>query len=155
DFLNEVATANLAYAAERYNVSIAQAAIAAAKEFPNPSLQLAGGRDVTHSGSQRMPSTYGVALTQTVELGGKRKYRILGTRENYAAAAATLDDFLRNLKFDAAAAFADALALLRSAEQKRNSAVYLSRLAETQRERFRGGDISQGDMLQTQVEEQR
>ncbi len=154
EFLSEVATANLEYAAQRYNLSVSEAAVAAAKEFQNPTLEFSGGRDVTHSGSERMPSTYGASLTQTIELGGKRKYRILGARQNYAAAAATLDEFLRNLKLDAAAAFADALALSRSAEQKRQSAEYLSRLTETQRERFRAGDISQADMLQTQVEEQ-
>lgn len=154
EFLNEVVAANLDYAAQRYNVSIAQATLAAAKEFQNPTIQLNGGRDVTHGGDQRMPDTYGAALTQTIELGGKRKYRILGARENYQAAAATLDDFLRNLKLDAAAAFADALALSQSAEQKKQSADYLSRLTETQRVRFRAGDISRADMLQTQVEEQ-
>jgi cobalt-zinc-cadmium efflux system outer membrane protein len=154
EFLNQVVAANLDYAAQRYNVSIAEAAVAAAKEFQNPTLQLNGGRDVTHSGSQRMPDTYGASLTQTIELGGKRKYRTLGARQNYAAASATLDDFLRNLKLDAAAAFADALSLSRSAEQKRQSADYLNRLAQTQRDRFQAGDISQADMLQTQVEQQ-
>jgi len=154
EFLTEVVAANLDYAAQRYNVSIAQAAVAAAKEFQNPTIELNGGRDVTHSGREQMASTIGAALTQTIELGGKRKYRIAGARQNYAAAAATLDDFLRNLKFDAAAAFTDAMALSRSAEQKRESAEYLSRLAETQRERFRAGEISQADVLQTQVEEQ-
>lgn len=154
EFLAEVAEANLDYAAQRYNVSIAQAAIAAAKQFQNPNLQLNGAFDVTHSGSQRLPSTAGAGLTQTIELGGKRKYRILGARYNYAATAATLDAFLYNLKLDAAAAFADALALSRSAEQKRKSAEYLSHLLDTQRERRRAGDLSQADLLQTQVEEQ-
>ena len=154
EFLSEVAKANLDYAAQRYNVSIAQAAIAAAKQFQNPNLQLNGAVDVTHSGSQRMPSTAGAGLTQTIEMGGKRKYRILGARYNYAAAAATLDAFLYNLKLDASAAFADALALSRSADQKRKSAEYLSHLLDTQRERRRAGDLSQADLLQTQVEEQ-
>jgi len=153
-FLKEVAEANLDYASQRYNVSLAEAAVAAAKVFPNPTLDLNGGRDVTQSGSQRLPSTAGAALTQTLELGGKRKYRILGARQSYAAAAATLDGFLRNLRLDAATAFADALALARNAEQKRQSADYLRRLAETQRARLRAGDISQADLLQTQVEEQ-
>ncbi len=154
DFLSEAATANLDYAAQRYAVSIAEAAVAAAEEFHNPTLQVNGGRDITHDGRERLPSAYGASLTQTLELGGKRKHRLLSARQNFAAAAATLEDFLRNLKLDAAAAFADALALSRSAEQKRNSAEYLTRLAETQRERFRAGDINQADLLQTQVEEQ-
>ena len=96
EFLNEVAEANLDYAAQRYNVSIAEAAVAAAKEFQNPTLQLNGGRDVTHGGDQRLPSTYGASLTQTIELGGKRKYRIRGARQSYAAATAAYDGFLRN-----------------------------------------------------------
>lgn len=154
EFLNEVAAANLDYAAQRYNVSIAAAAVATAREFQNPTLQLNGGRDVTHSGEERLPSTYGASLTQTIELGGKRKYRILGARQSYAAVSATLDGFLRNLRLDAAAAFVDALALSRSAEQKRQSAEALARLAETQRDRYRAGDISRADLLQTQVEEQ-
>jgi cobalt-zinc-cadmium efflux system outer membrane protein len=154
EFLNEVARANLDYAAQRYNVSIAQAAIAAAKEFPNPTLQLTGARDVTHGGSQRMPSTYGASMTQTIELGGKRKYRILGARQNHSAAAATLESFLRNLKLDAAAAFADSLALSRTAAHKRQAADYLRTLANAQRERLRAGDVGEVDVLQTQVEEQ-
>ncbi len=154
EFLSEVAAANLDYTAQRYNVSIAQAAMAAAREFPNPTVQLAGGRDVTHSGEQRLPTTYGASLTQTIELGGKRKYRIRNARENYAATAATLEGFLRNLKLDAAAAFADALALARSAEEKNKSAEDLARLTETQRARRAAGDISQAEFLQTEVEEQ-
>src|SRR5262249_31055361 len=150
--LNEVAVANLDYAAQRYNVSIAQAAIAAAKEFPNPTLQLGGGRDVTHGGHEEMPSTFWAAGTQTLRVGGKRKYRVQGARQTYAAAASTLEDFLRNLKLDAAEAFADALSTSRSAQQKRESAQYLTKLADAQRERRRLGDISQAEMLQAQVE---
>ena len=153
-FLNEVAAANLDYAAQRYNVSIARATIAAAREFANPTLQLNGGRDVTHSGQEEMPATVGASLVQTIEPGGKRKYRIRGARESYAATASTLEDFLRNLKFDAAEAFAEALSLSRSALQKRESAEFLDRLSEVQRERRRLGDISQADMLQAQVEAQ-
>jgi cobalt-zinc-cadmium efflux system outer membrane protein len=154
EFLSEVVRANLDYAAQRYNLSIAQAAVAAAKEFKNPSLQMAGERDVSHSGSERMPSTYGATLTQTIELGGKRKYRILGARQNYAAAAATLESFFRNLKLDAATAFADALALFRTAQQKRQTAEYLRSLLMAQSERLRAGDVGEVDVLQTQIEAQ-
>jgi len=69
---------------------LAEAAVATAKVFPNPTLNLGGGRDATQSGSQRLPSTAGAAVTQTLELGGKRKSRVLGARQSYAAAAAAL-----------------------------------------------------------------
>jgi cobalt-zinc-cadmium efflux system outer membrane protein len=152
-FLNEVASANLDYAAQRYNVSIAQAGIAAAREFPNPVLQVNSGSDITHSGREKLPSNVGGSLVQTLELGGKRKYRILAARRSFAATASTLEDFLRNLKLDAATAFADALSSSRSAAQKRASAKDLTHLADTQRQRRQLGDISEADMLQAQVEE--
>lgn len=154
EFLEETARANLEYAAQRYNLPLAQAAVAAAREFKNPTLGLNSGRDVTHSGMERLPDTYGTSLTQTFETGGKRRYRVQGARQSESAAAATVQDFLRNLKFDAAAAFADALASAQSAEDKKQSAAFLSSLVERQRERQRAGDISLADLLQTQLEEQ-
>lgn len=87
EFLERVARENLAYAAQRYNVSLAQAAVEAAREFQNPTLQLGAGRDVTHGGRDRMPDLFNASLTQTIELGGKRKYRILSARQNLAATA--------------------------------------------------------------------
>jgi len=164
-FLKEVVAANLDYAAQRYNVSIAQAAIAAAKEFQNPTLELSGDRDLTFhgktgTGSDGRPANLtqvesrGVGLTQPIEWPGKRRARILGARQNQAAAAATLESFLRNLKLDAAAAFAEALAQSRTAEQKRQTAEFLTNLVKAQHERLRVGDVGEVDVLRTQVEEQ-
>jgi cobalt-zinc-cadmium efflux system outer membrane protein len=164
-FLNEVVAANLDYAAQRYNVSIAEVAVAAAKEFPNPTLQLSGNRDMTHHGKTGIGTdgnpanltqveSRGVGLTQTLELGGKRKYRILAARQSQTAAAATLESFLLNLKLDAAAAFAEALAKTQTAAQKRQAADYLADLVEAQRQRVRVGDTGEVDLLQTRVEEQ-
>jgi cobalt-zinc-cadmium efflux system outer membrane protein len=154
NFLSEVASGNLDYAAERYNVSIAEAAVAAAKMFPNPTLDLGTNDDITLHGRQRMASSYGVGITQTIETGGKRKHRILGARQNHTAVAATLDDFLRQLRLDAAEAFVEALALTQSAKQKEESAAYLEQLAVRQQQRFSAGDISESEMLQARVEEQ-
>jgi len=164
-FLSEVVAGNLDYAAQRYNVSLAEAAVAAAKEFPNPTLQFGGDRDMTYhgktgTGSDGQPAkltqveTYGVGLTQPLELGGKRKYRILAARQGHTAAAATLKSFLLNLKLDATAAFADALAKTQTASQKRQAADYLTGLVEAQRHRVRVGDAGEVDLLQTRVEEQ-
>ena len=46
-FLAEVAQNNLEYAAQRYNVSIAQAQIVQAKVFPNPVLGASGSTDIS------------------------------------------------------------------------------------------------------------
>lgn len=151
-FLNEAVAANLNYAAQRYNMPIAQAAVAAARVFPNPTLDLSGGRDVTHSGDERMPSTAGFGITQTFELGGKRAARVLVADRNLRAASATLDSFLHNLRADASAAFVDGLALRQSLEQKRRTARSLDDLVAANEQRLRVGDVGEVDVTQSRVE---
>ncbi len=152
-FLSEVLSANLNYAAQRYNVSIAQAALEAARVFlPNPTLSLDGARDVTHGDAERMPTTSGFMFTQTIELGGKRRARIRVADLNLRAASATLDDFLRNLRADASAAFVDGLALRQALEQKRRSARSLDDLVVANEHRLRVGDVGEVDVNQSRVE---
>ena len=71
----------------------------------------------------------------------------------YRAAAATLEDFLRNLKLDATAAYAEALATQRTLEQQRKAADYLSQLVLAQQRRSPGGDIGETDLTQSRVDE--
>jgi cobalt-zinc-cadmium efflux system outer membrane protein len=164
EFLNEVAEKNLDYAAQRYNVDIAKADIAIAKEFPNPNLNLNGGKDVRNwyrklpdaSGrlvSQTMPEPVGIGIDQTIEYYGKRKWRVRVADQAHRAAADTLEDFLRNLKLDASAAFVEALAAQRALEQQREAAGYLSQLVAAQRLRFEAGDIGETDLTQSRVDE--
>jgi len=163
-FLNEVAAANLDYAAQRYNVDIAKAAIAIAKEFPNPTLSLSGSRDLRFHGvtapdengrpvDQTQAESRGVGVDQTIEFFGKRKWRIRTADQAYRAAAATLEDFLRNLKLNAAEAYVQALAAQLTLEQQRKAADYLGRLVAAQRLRFKAGDITQTDLTQSRVDE--
>jgi cobalt-zinc-cadmium efflux system outer membrane protein len=152
-FLNEVAAANLDYAAQRYNVDIARAAVAVAKEFPNPNLNLGDGRDLRFHGSQALPEPASVGINQTVEYFGKRKWRIRTADQACRAAAATLEDFLRNLKLDAAEAYVTALATQSALEQQRKTTDYLNQLVATQKHRFHAGDISETDLTQARVDE--
>ncbi|MGO8675776.1 MAG: TolC family protein [Limisphaerales bacterium] len=164
EFLNETAAANLDYAAQRYNVDIAKAAIAIAREFPNPTLNLNGAKDARNWNrnlpgengrlvSQAMPEPMGVGLDQTIEYFGKRKWRVRVAGHAHRAAAATLEDFLRQLKLDASAAFVDALATQRALEQERQAASYLSQLVVAQRRRLSAGDIGETDLTQSRVDE--
>ncbi len=153
DFLNEVAVANLDYAAQRYNVDIAKAAVAIAKEFPNPNLNLGDSRDLRFHGSQALPQPAGIDVDQPVEYFGKRKWRIRTADHAYRAAAATLEDFLRNLKLDASEAFVGALAAQRTLEQQRTATDYLNRLVAAQHHRFNAGDITETDLTQSRVDE--
>jgi len=153
EFLNEVAVANLDYAAQRYNADIAKAAVAIAKEFPNPNLNLGDSRDLRFHGSQALPEPAGIGIDQPVEFFGKRKWRIRTADHAYRAAAATIEDFLRNQKLDASEAFVAALAAQRTLEQQRDATDYLKQLVAAQQHRFDAGDITETDLTQSRVDE--
>src|SRR5581483_2486348 len=164
-FIREVLASNLDFAAQRYNVDMAQADAEAARLLPNPSLSLSGDRDLTFhdryaTGTDgqpallRQPENRSIGLDQTLEWPGKRHWRIKMADQTLRAAAATLQDFLRNLKLDAASAFADALLAQRTVEQLRAAAGFLAELDQAQQARFKAGDIGQPDLAQSQVEEQ-
>jgi len=153
DYLSKVVSSNLAYAAQRYNVTVAETVVAAAKLFQNPVLQVgSGGHDMTYYGRQELPGTYQFMISQTFELGGKRFKRWLVARKNYAATSATLQSFLQNLRLDASAAYADAIVLGKMASQFQRTATLLRELLLAQGERQKAGDISDVDLLQTRVE---
>jgi len=153
EFLNEVAQANLDYAAQRYNMDIARAAVAIAKEFPNPTLNLNGARDLRFHGDQAQTQARGVGIDQTIEYFGKRKWRARVADQAYRAAAATLEDFLRNLKVDASEAYVAALSTQRTVEQQRKAAEYLSQLVVAQQHRLSVGDVGETDVTQSRVDE--
>ena len=151
-FLSEVAAANLDYAAQRYNVDLARAAVALAREFPNPNLSLGDSRDLRYHGSQALPEPASAGLDQTIEYFGKRKWRLRTAELSYRAAAATLEDFLRNLKLDASEAYVTALACQKTYAQQREATEYLNRLADVQAHRFQAGDIGETDLTQSRVD---
>ena len=162
-YLEEVLGANLSYAAQRYNVDIAEAEAAAARLWPNPTLALSAGRDLTFHGkkavdgsgqlvSQTLPEARSISLSQPFDISGKRHWRIRTADQTYKAVAADLNSFLINLQLDAAAAFAEALAARATLEQQRKAAEYMSELASVQHVRLKTGDISEADYLQSRIE---
>jgi outer membrane protein, heavy metal efflux system len=152
DYLTKVASSNLAYAAKRYDIPIAETVVAAAKLFQNPVVQFGVAHDMTYYGRQELPSTYQYMISQTFELGGKRFKRWLVARKNFAATSSTLQSFLQNLRLDASSAYADAIALGKMAGQFQRTATLLRELLLVQEERLKAGDISDVDLLQTRVE---
>jgi len=159
EFLNEVAEANLDYAAQRYNVDIAKAAVAIAREFQNPTLNLGDSHELRFAGryvngvDQSEPEALNVGIAQTIPIGGKRKWGIRMATQNYHSAAATLDDFVRNLKLNASEAFVGALAAQRELEQQHKTTDYLRQLVAVQDHRFKAGDIGETDLTQSRVDE--
>ena len=164
NYLTEVLDMNLGYAAQRYNLDIAKAEADAMHLWPNPRLGLQANRDLTFHGkkaddgsgrlvSQTMPEPRSIGVSQSFDLSGKRRFRIRTADQSYKAAAASLSDFLLNLRLDAAAAFAEALAARATLEQQRKAVDYMSELVQVQSVRLKNGDISEADYMQSRIEE--
>lgn len=164
NYLNEVLSVNLGYAAQRYNVDIAKAEADAAHLWSNPALGLAASRDLTFHGkkavdgsgnavSQTLSEPRSISLSQPFDISGKRRRRIRTADQTYKAAATNLKDFLRNLRLDAAVAFAEALAANATLEQQRKAVDYMTELVQIQQIRLKTGDISEADYLQSRLEE--
>jgi len=162
-FLGEVFASNLDYAAERYEVDMARAEAAEARLLPNPTLEVSADRDRTFRRQraldedgelvpQRMPQTQSIGITQTLELGGKRKWRSRAAAAGANAAASELEDFRVQLRREASEAFIEALAAQHLLAQKREEAETLEAFSAAQRLRAELGDVAEVEALQAQTE---
>jgi outer membrane protein, heavy metal efflux system len=140
---------NLDYAAQAYNVPVADAQVSVAHLYPNPSLAWGAGLDVS---GQHQATSYDVALTQTILIGGKRGARTEVARGQLAAARAQLDDFLRTLRATAATTYADAVHAEQVYARKRQTSDELDRLVTLNERRVKAGDIGEIDLVQSRVD---
>jgi cobalt-zinc-cadmium efflux system outer membrane protein len=150
DYLSLVGKNNLPYAAEKFNVSIAEAGIEIAKIFPNPQLYF-GYFD---NGQNRMKMGYGYSVnaTTTIELGGKRKARVDLASNVTELTISLLENYFRNLRADATLAYLISLRLKNIMGVKFNSYKNLSRLSQSDSIRFKLGSIMEIDSRQSKVE---
>lgn len=149
-FLEIVSKNNLAFAAEKYYVSISEAQIQTAGILPDPELSFEG----VDNGERSMQMGYeiGASLGWTLELGGKRKARIELAKSEHELSKSLLADYFRNLRADATLQFLTAL---------RNKMLYQSQLetyknmqtiARADSLRFAYGEISQVTARQSKLE---
>jgi len=148
-YVGLVGQQNLDYAAQAYNVPIADAQVSVAHLYPNPSLAWGAGLDIS---GQHQATSYDIALTQTILFGGKRGARTDVARGQLAAARAQLDDFLRTLRGTAATAYADAVHAEQVYARKRETAEELDRLVTLNERRVKAGDIGEIDLVQSRVD---
>jgi cobalt-zinc-cadmium efflux system outer membrane protein len=150
EYLPLVGKNNLLYAAEKFNVSIAEAGIEIAKIFPNPQLYY-GYFD---NGQNRMKMGYGYAVnaSTTIELGGKRKARMDLASNNAELSRALLENYFRNLRADATLSYLSAIKEKNILDVKLSSYKNISRLASSDSIRFKLGSIMEIDARQSKVE---
>lgn len=150
EYLDLMARKNLEYAAEKFNVSIADANIEAAKVFPDPELSL-GASD---NGQRRMRMGYGFStqISWQLELGGKRKARVQLAQDQSALTRALLENYFRNLRADGTLAFLNSLKLKAVLDAQTSACNNMEAIATADSIRFRLGSIPEIDARQSRLE---
>jgi cobalt-zinc-cadmium efflux system outer membrane protein len=148
-FMGRVIEGNLGYAAERINVGVAEAELAAARVFNDPTLSV----ELADNDDRRMQ----MGRSVTVELGktfspGKRSARIDLAASQRDLEAALLDDYLHTLRMDATLAYLEALKQAELYGVKREACNNIRLLAEGDSVRFALGKITEVDALQSRLE---
>jgi cobalt-zinc-cadmium efflux system outer membrane protein len=133
---------NLQIAAVRRRRAVAEAAVLIARERPNPDFI------TTYTRTEPRLNT---AVSQVVELGGKRGRRIDVARNELRLTELDLDAALRTLRHDVRAAYFN-IGLARNTLVLGQQAVDQAKdLADIARTRFDAGDIAQFEVLQANL----
>lgn len=151
DFFQTVLTNNLELIIEQYEVTMAEAALAAARIFEDPELEMIFPifDEDEFSG---FPHNIEFELEVPIELFGKRRNRIRQARAEKYAAQAGLDDFLRYLRADAATTYIEVLSNQLMMERMNLNLEQLNQLLEVNQALYDVGEIGEIDVLQTRVE---
>ncbi|MFS4430254.1 TolC family protein [Chryseobacterium sp. S90] len=149
EYLSLVGNKNLGYASQKYNVSMAEAAIQTANMFPDPQLEM----ETTNNGvNQNMGYVYGASVGWTLELGGKRKARVNLAKNQSELSKIQLQDFFRNLRADASLGYIDALKSRALLEVQQDSYKNMQQLTKSDSIRYRLGTISLVTSKQSKLE---
>ncbi|MCS7018815.1 MAG: TolC family protein [Cytophagales bacterium] len=150
DFLAQVGQENRLFAAEKFNISLAEASIEIAKIFPDPEL----GFGWFDNGQRRMQMGYGfeTAIGWTLELGGKRKARIALAQSERELTRYLVQDFYRNLRADATLSFLSALHNRFQYQVRLSSYQSMRQIALSDSVRYRLGAITEIDARQSLLE---
>ncbi len=150
DFIEEVKKNNVAYAAEKFNVSISEASIESAKISPDPELS-AGWFD---NGQRRLNMGYGynAGIGWTLELGGKRKARVDLAKSETALSRYLLQDYFNNLRADATIKYLEAMRNQQWTTVQLSSYDAMNQLAKSDSIRAKLGAITAVDAKQSKLE---
>lgn len=148
-YLEKVSLGNLNYAAEKLNISQAQAEVVAARVFNDPeiSVEYADNQDQ----KLQMGRSIEVGLSQAVTLG-KRTSGIQLAKSQAELTETLLADFFRHLRADAAIVYFEVQKQQALYNVKKNSCQSLCHLAQTDSIRFKTGKIMEIEATQSRLE---
>lgn len=150
EFLSKMITNNLSYAAEKYNINIAEAEVQAAKAFPDPELSF-GWAD---NQQKRMQMGYGfeAELSWDLELGGKRKARKNLAQDQKVLAELELQEFFHTLRAESTLTFLEAMQNKMLYDIQKDSYASMLQVAQSDSIRYSLGQISKVDAIQSKLE---
>ncbi len=151
DYLQRVTNENIAYAAERLNISIAEANAEAARIFNDPTLEI----EYAYNDEVRLQMGQGiaVALSQTISFG-KRQARIDLAKSEEELAHALLKDYLRQLRLQASEVYLFAAKEQELYEIAEHSYRHMRELATQDSARWVAGEITESAAVQSRIEAQ-
>ncbi len=153
EFLDEVLRTNLDLAVARFSAPIADAQVSIARLVPDP--QLTAGIDTMDLTGQKLPTSVVYGLSETIEIGGKRKARIAEATAGRSLAEAQVEDIVQTVRANAARAFIDALAARQVLALKRRTLESVDKLVAATEQRLKAGDVSATALAQVRVEAER
>ena len=152
-FLAEVLKTNLDLAANKFNINIAEAEIAMARLFSDP--EIAAGissKELYSPNKPESPTEYGVELSWTLELGGKRSARTEVAEVGLQKAKVEFEVFVEELRATAAEAFIDALKARKIADETRKIHQGFVDIVRMNEIRYSAGDIGGVELAQSRLE---
>lgn len=149
NYMDLVREQNLNFAAEKLNISVAEAELKAAKIFNDPELSV----EYADNDERRMQMgrSVSVELSKTFSIG-KRSANIDLAKSEKELNEALLEDYFQSLQAEAALAYFEALKQTEIHKIKENSCMNLCRLAESDSIRFALGKITDADATQSRIE---
>jgi cobalt-zinc-cadmium efflux system outer membrane protein len=144
--------------AAKSGIDAAAAQLIVAKEFPNPTASLSTAKIGTHNagtieGNSLWTRSYDtiLAVSQLIEIGGKRKDRQMAGGAGVIGARARFFDAKRTLDQGVTKAYIAALLAGENVHVLTESAGLLRREADIAQARFKAGDLSESDRMQIEI----
>lgn len=152
EFLQNMATSNLMYAQQRFNIDIAEAEFQASKILPDPSLSF--GYFDNQERTMKLGYGFEADLEWELEFGGKRKARKNLANDQRELTVLELNEFFQDLRAQGTVAYLEGLQNRMIFDIQKSSFESMNKVAISDSIRFGLGQISEIDAVQSKLEAQ-
>lgn len=150
DFLSGVSKGNLGFAAEQFNVSIANAQLKASKVFPDPELSFSYANNQDQK--LLMGQGFDAGISYPISLGNKRGANISLAKSQKELAQTALDAYFQSLRAEAALSYFNAIRQKKLLNVQQEIYDRMNKLAQADSLRLKNGSINATDAKQTKLE---